>query len=233
MVLACKIHKHAYQCRINDVLNPKSLTRCPVCKKELDNSTLHAFNDGVTKAYVGQTTPEGHLILEHVGYRPTATDIRRGVRGGAVYRYKCANCGNTDAVAKGEHLKRPKMVTNCSACRSSAPRESINSHLRDKEKAMSSCQLYVSSVYFGDYIKIGISKDYDKRSAAGNKGNHLYDKKLTPEEHYKAGNVDLSYEDCYFLSPPFPRAWVFSILMSKSCCLLPNTLRLKNPYQKR
>ena len=207
----CKIHQTPFLCAPVSVLSKQSATGCPDCTQDAQRQHDKYRALAKTLKFVGKVTDDGHLILEHVGYRSTPAATKRGLPGKALYRYKCACCGNTEAVALGNDLKRPGHITGCSHCSVQHRKESIRLYLHNKQAAMAPSHLYVSSVYFGDYIKIGITKDYANRAAQGNRGNYLYDKNLTPEEHYKAGNVDLSYEDCYYLSPPFPRAWTFSI----------------------
>lgn len=201
----CKIHKKAYLASPNKVLDKTKRTQCRNCRRDYTKARQYEK----TISFVGQTTADGHLILEHVGYHATPSAIKKGKQGAALYRYKCVCCGDTEAVARGDHLKIPGHTPNCAKCRTKY--ESIETYLKNKERGKVPCQLYVSSVYFGDYLKIGISKDYDKRSAAGNSGNFYYDKNLTPEQHYRAGNIDLSYEDCYFLSDWYPRSWIYAI----------------------
>tara|TARA_R110002012_G_scaffold99148_1_gene237060 strand:+ start:540 stop:1757 length:1218 start_codon:yes stop_codon:yes gene_type:complete len=184
---------------------PGHIINCPECRSD----TRKAQNLAKTTSFVGQTTPDGHLILEHVGYKASPKEIERGEKGNALFRYQCGCCGNTEAVAHGESLKKLNHTPNCDKCRRKG--ESIKSHLRSKERAMAPCQLYVCAIYFGDYIKIGISNNYDRRSYEHNYGNPYFDKDLTPEEHYKAGNIDLSYEDLHFLSEWHPRSWIFSV----------------------
>ena len=139
----------------------------------------------------------------------TPSDIKRNRCGAPVYRYKCGNCGDDTHTARRDHLKRKGYAAGCKSCHTK--RESIERHLRNKKRALEPCQFYIADVYFGDYLKIGISKNYEQRAAAGNSGNPYYDSSLTPEEHYHAGNLDLAYEHCWFLSEPYPRAWIFSI----------------------
>lgn len=201
--------KHGeYEAQANAILN-HTTNRGPQCQGcQAENTARRNYE--ITLSRIGTTTPDGHLILEHVGYQAKAANKKAGLRGDAMYKYKCANCGNDQAVAKGGNLFNPTAKTDgCQECYTK--RETIERHRRNKAKAMEPCQFYVASFYFDSYLKLGISKEYETRAAAGNSGNMYFDKNLTPEEHYKAGNLDLSYEHCWFLSPEYPRAWIFAV----------------------
>ena len=187
------------------ILGYKRGNQCKDCQNE--NHRLRQYQ--ITLSKIGQTTPDGHLILEHVGYHATPYDIKKGKSGVALYRYKCAQCGNDQATARVNNLFTGGHTTHCGCQKSN--RESIAQHRRCKDKAMQPCNFYVADFYFSDYLKLGISNNYDRRAAQGNRNNPYFDKDLTPEEHTKANNIDLSYEHCWYLSPPFPRAWVFSV----------------------
>ena len=83
--------------------------QCPRCNA----AKAKARRDAITAAFVGQTTSDGLKILEHTSYNQTPADIKRGVIGRAVYRYLCPVCGNDQATARGEDLKRPGNTTHC------------------------------------------------------------------------------------------------------------------------
>lgn len=217
-------HTHgAYQASWNGVYCKSGThqgSQCPGCKA----AKTKARNDEITKAYVGVTTFDGHKVHELDRYHQSPSQKKKGSIGHAVYRYTCGACGNTEATALGLNLKIPGKTPGCDKCHSK--RETIERHLRNKKKATEPCQLYVSDVYFGDYLKIGISKDYERRAASGNSGNPYYDKNLTPEEHYQAKNLDLSYEHCWYLSSEYPRAWVFAaeqVILKKTMVFAPTT----------
>ena len=206
----CTVHG-AYFTQPAKVMERERGCQCKGCKYDRASLKAIVMNHVKTLALVGQTTADGHLILEHIGYKQTPRDIDKGSRGGAVYRYECCRCGSTVHSSLGNSLMQKGLVQGCKDCGQNNSHESINQHLKNKAKALEPCQFYVSEVYYGDYLKIGISKQYDKRSQIGNQGNPYYNKDHTPEEHYLADGIDLSYEHCWYLSPWFPRSWVFAI----------------------
>ena len=161
-----------------------------------------------TLGFVGCTTEDDHYISKHVGYYRSPVDKKKGLTGRALYQYVCGRCGNKEAIARGSSLKTPGNTQGCEKCHSK--RETINRHQNDKDFATGMCRFYIASVYSGKYIKPGISNDYNYRSKMGNFYNPYYDKSKSSKQNKAMGNVDLSYEQCLYLSEDMQRAWVFT-----------------------
>lgn len=223
--LYCKKHQEPFKVKIRSITNTKSRDYygCPHCKNENEayvekrKATQRKASNAARKAsrsypekFIGVVTPEGHVLTEFVEYHVSpSTQKSRGARGHMKFRFTCGFCGGT-GVAMKQHLLSDKKVV-CCGCTTTGKRESIASHLKHPDKGMKPCRLYIADVHYGDYLKIGISNNYERRSAQGNRDNPFYDPSHTPEEHYKADGIDLSYEHCWYLSPEFPRAWVFAV----------------------
>jgi hypothetical protein len=199
-----------YKATPNKVLLRNQGCQCNGCKADKSAVNKSSYHYQNALAFVGKLTADGHLITEHVGYQATPSAKKRGTKGDAKYRYTCARCGNTEAISVGNALKKPGNTPGCVKC-AQGRRETINSHLHRKGAEPKPTSFYIADVYYGDYLKLGISNNYERRAAQGNNNNPLFDKDLTPEEHFLAGNEDLSYEHCWFLSEPLPRAWVFAV----------------------
>jgi len=201
----CEKHG-SYEAPPHALLKENTGCQCQGCF----NDELAARKLEVTLSFIGQVTPDGHTILEHIGYHQSPSQKKKGRKGAALYLYKCGVCGDETSISLGNDLKKKGEITGCPKC-SSGRRESISTYMRHPEKGQKPCCLYVSNVYYGDYIKVGITNNYDRRSAQGNTNNLLYDSKLTPKQHYLAGNEDLSYEDLWFKSKDYPRSWIYAI----------------------
>jgi hypothetical protein len=135
-------------------------SQCPGCKAAKSGVMIKARQDKITAAYVGQTSPDGHQILEHVGYRQTPTHKKEGKQGAALYRYKCNVCGNEEAVSWGLNLKRPGHTTHCGCL---SIRDSRLTFSKSQAKANASCYTYLYTVIGGTGVKLGISKNPDSR----------------------------------------------------------------------
>ena len=127
----------------------------------------------ITAAFVGQTSPDGHLILEHIGYKATPSDVKNGKRGKAIYRYRCAVCGNEDAKGWGNALKKPGHTTHCGCL---SKRDSRLKFSRNKKAAQSPCFIYLFSTIGTSAMKLGMSKNVKRRVSQGKNSyeNELY-----------------------------------------------------------
>ena len=184
-------------------MTPNSASRgsgCPTCRSKLRSKQFKAQKDGVTAAFVGQTTQDGHLILEHVGYQKTNRAAR--------YRYQCGRCGGIGETS-GSNLKKPGEITGCGHC-SKPKRESISTHLRNKEWSNALCQYYIATVDDDLLLKLGITKDYDRRATNG-------------------PDPDRWYTSPLYISQKYPRCWVWTAEQ----IILKETEHLRAPIPER
>ena len=163
----CSVDGHEWEPRPVSIINEGK--GCPACK----HAAHKARKDAITAAFIGQTTPDGHVILEHVGYTQCPAQRRKGELGNATYRYRCAVCGNEEAVAAGGNLKKNGHTTHCGCQKSN--RESINKHLRNEKYANSLCMFYIWTLDYDSLVKIGITNNMKRRF-----GRNVYRKH--PEE---------------------------------------------------
>ena len=154
-------------------------SQCPGCRGDKSK----ARNGAITKAFVGVTTLDGHTILEHIGYHQTPSDKKKGWIGKAIYRYKCAVCGNEDATAQGNNLKIPGNTTHCGCL---GKRDGRLTFGKNEKKANQPCFFYIFSTVGGAAHKIGISNNVKRRASE-------------------------SYEQELFVSAPMPRASCWSL----------------------
>lgn len=170
---------------------PSALLRgagCPGCHNQRQVKRL---NDKAAEI-IGVTLASGHTPLEHVGYKNRPSN--RKVKGDAVYRYRCGNCGAEDHTATRPNLTR-KQCRYCPDCKSTAlTTESFPRFLRDKAWANSPCVFYVASVWFDEYIKPGIARDWGARAT-------------------RMGQYPVHQDYCgnYFCSHLIPRSWAYTI----------------------
>jgi len=149
--------KHgAYETRPHDVLREDQGSQCRGCKAEKSK----ARKDAITAEFLGQTTPDGHKILEHVGYKQIPRDIKIGRIGRAIYRYQCVVCGNTEATALGDSLKRLGNTTHCGCL---GKKDSAQTFQRSQSQHDRSCHLYVYDTIADTGLKIGIASNLSKR----------------------------------------------------------------------
>ena len=148
----CEVDGHEFQSTPDNLVNRKR--GCPACNA----AKTKARNDLITAAFVGQTTSDGHVILEHVGYKQTPYQKNKGEIGSAIYRYRCAQCGNEKAVAAGGSLKKNGHTTHC-GCLS----QRDSAHRFTRKEVTTTAQLYVYTVRGGTAWKIGIAQDHEKR----------------------------------------------------------------------
>jgi hypothetical protein len=137
----------------------------------------------ITKSFVGRTTDDGHLILEHVGYHQTARHAESGKTGDAKYRYRCGVCGNEDAIAQGNHLKRQGHTTHCGCL---AKRDTAYKFSNNPKAAERDCYIYLYSTVGGCAFKLGIAGNVRSRRTK-------------------------SYEDQLFVSQVLPRATAWAV----------------------
>lgn len=158
----CEKHGE-YEARADNVLNQEGIhhlgSQCLGCRAE----KTKARNAAITTAFVGVTTPDGHFILEHIGYHQKPRDKKKGTIGEAKYRYRCAVCGNEEAVANGYHLKAPGNTTHCGCL---SKRDSAIKFSRNKKAADAKCFLYLYSTINTSAMKIGIAKNVKARASA-------------------------------------------------------------------
>ena len=147
-----------YKARLSDILNPKHGCQCTRCKD--DKSKARKYE--ITKAYVGVTNIDGMTILEHTRYHQRPSDKKRGILGIAVYRYRCGVCGNENATAVGDNLKKPGHITHCGCL---GKRDGRLTFGRNHKKAESPCFFYIFSTVNGLATKIGISKNIKHRAS--------------------------------------------------------------------
>ena len=133
-------------------------SQCPGCS----NDATKARNDAITAAFVGQTSPDGHLILEHIGYHQAPSCKKLGRIGKAIFRYQCAACGSTEGKARGNDLKKPGNTTHCGCL---SKRDSRLKFTRSKKRASAPCHIYLFSTIGDTAMKIGIAKDVSKRAS--------------------------------------------------------------------
>ena len=177
--------KHgAYTTIANSVLRSKHGS-CMGCR----NEASAARNAAQRAALVGTTTADGHVILEHVGYYYETRANKKNKRH-AKFRYKCARCGNEQAIAHGRSLNTPGNTIGCTSC-SQDRRECIAKHLRNKKWANSLCQYYIATVDDDLLLKLGISNDYERRATQG-------------------PDPDRWYTSPLFISQKYPRCWVWT-----------------------
>ena len=50
----------------------------------------------LTASFVGQTTQDGLVVLEHVGYHATPSQKKKGKKGCSIFRFRCPVCGNEE-----------------------------------------------------------------------------------------------------------------------------------------
>ena len=137
------------------------------------------------KALIGQTTADGHVILEHVGFHQTPSDKKRDQIGKAKYRYKCAICGNEEAIATGNNLKKQGHTTHC-GCLKTKTKDTRLVFTRDEEWAESECYFYIFKCIANTAVKVGISNNPQTRKSK-------------------------SYEEQMFVSQRLPRAMCWAI----------------------
>ena len=65
----CTIHNIAYHIMPHSVLDKRRNTGCPECKKHSDTAQLAKANTQDLNDFIGQTTPDGHLVLEYVEHK--------------------------------------------------------------------------------------------------------------------------------------------------------------------
>ena len=114
--------------------------------------------------FVGQTTQDGVLVLEHVGYKASPSHVKKGDRGVAIYRYRCPVCGSEDKTAYGNNLKKPGHTTHCGCL---AKRDSRLKFSRNKRAAKTPCFVYLFSTIGTTAMKVGIAKDIKVRVRQG------------------------------------------------------------------
>nr|BDD46741.1 hypothetical protein 12 [bacterium] len=181
----CSVDGHKWEARPYHLVNQGH--GCPACSA----AKTKARNDAITAGFVGQTTPDGHVVLEHVGYKATPSERKRGEIGKAVYRYRCAQCGNEKATAQGRNLKKPGHTTHC-GCQSR--KDNFARFTRDHAWANKPTCFYIASVWYDLFVKPGISSSYNLRSDLG--GRYV---------------AHTEYQGNFFCSHLMPRAIVWTI----------------------
>lgn len=154
----CEKHGE-YEATPNKVLTQKGChlgSQCSGCSAE----KAKARKDVITADFVGKVSPDGHIILEHVGYYQAPSDKKRGCVGQAKYRYRCAACGSEDGVTTGADLKKPGHTTHCGCL---SKRDSAIKFSRNKRSADAKCFLYLFTTDYDGAIKVGITNNLKTR----------------------------------------------------------------------
>jgi predicted nucleic acid-binding Zn ribbon protein len=197
----CEDHReyNAQACHVLNQTDDHTGSQCPGCNAAKAKVETKARNDKITAAFVGQTTSDGHLILEHVGYRQTPTHKKKGRIGQAIYRYKCSVCGNEDAVARGVHLKTPGNTAHCGC---GSKRDCRIKFTQNEKKAEAPCFVYIFSTIANTGIKLGISNNI-KRRASENYDEQLFVSQSLPRStcwaveqvmHHRLRTLGLQYD---------------------------------------
>jgi hypothetical protein len=168
---------------LNNLLARTRGNLCSLCKAEcMARQVVNTFGDKAA-AFVGQTTKDGHVVLEHIGYHRSPCHIRTGELGDTKYRYRCFVCGSEDGIALGKALQRQNHTTHC-GCLST--RDSRLTFSKSEAKATAPCFVYVYSVLNNSGIKVGIAKNVQARASK-------------------------SYEQQLFVSQAMPRANAWAV----------------------
>lgn len=170
-------------------------SHCPGCSAARSKAQQYK----ITAAFVGKTTQDGHLILEHIGYKATPSKREIGNTGDALYRYRCGVCGNEEATGLGHHLKRPGHITHCGCL---SVRDSRLTFSQNVKKAEAPCFIYVFSTIANTGIKVGISNNI-KRRASENYDEQLFVSQSLPRAvcwsveqviHHRLRTLGLQYD---------------------------------------
>lgn len=181
----CEVDGHEWEAQPRSILNGHG---CRACMAAAFAEIIKTRQYKITTSFVGQTTKDGHLILEHSGYHQTPTHKKLGKVGNAKYTYKCGQCGGIGE-AIGNSLKTPGHTPGCKSC-SRGKRESIGKHLKNKRWANSLCHYYIYTVDDDLLLKLGISNDCDRRATYG-------------------PDPDRWYTSPLYVSQKYPRSWVW------------------------
>lgn len=154
----CLKDENTWLVRPADVLSGKG---CSSCKAAAQAIRQKAHNDAITAAFVGQTTEDGHLILEHVGYHQAPSDKKKGKIGHAKYRYRCGRCGE-EGEAVGYSLKKPGNTSGCKNC-VQARYDTLNKFIYKEGYGDSLCSFYIFTLDCDLLVKMGISMDVHHR----------------------------------------------------------------------
>jgi hypothetical protein len=169
---------HAWAPRPNDLLSGYG---CPKCQAVASSKRRR----DISRALVGTTNQDNVTALELKFVWKKDKSIKGGGCETARLRCRCPYCGNEEWWVTANNFQNSGNSTQC-GCQSTK-RENINTHLRNRKKAESMAMLYISPVWFDQYIKIGITNNFNKRS------------KLH----------EVPYDGAYFVSHLMPRAWVY------------------------
>jgi hypothetical protein len=171
---------------------------CKACQYEANSKAKRVL----TLCLVGTTNSDGVIALEARWEWGGGVSIKAGGTETARLRCKCPHCDNDQWWVWANSFKKKGHSTQCGCLKNQ--RENINTHLNNKRKAESPCHVYIAPVWDASFTKIGIAKDFEKRSRMH----------------------EVQYETPYFLSPELPRAWCYTaeqILLRETMNELPST----------
>jgi hypothetical protein len=174
----CQVCPKTWDPLVNNLLNGRG---CPSCHAAATRERLR----DISRALVGTTNKDNVTALD---IKFEWKNIRSRKAGGgetARLRCRCPHCGNEDWWVRASNFQKQGNSTHC-GCQK-VKRENINTHLNKKGWAEGKAMLYISPVWFDQFIKIGITNDFNRRSTAH----------------------DVVYDGAYFVSHLLPRAWVY------------------------
>ena len=191
-----------YKAKMNNIQNPKIGCQCPRCADDRRRASKYE----ITKEFVGVTTIDGHTILEHIGYYQSPNNDNKDRK--AIYRYKCAVCGDENGIAQGAHLKMEGRHKSC-GCQASG-KDSIQGFENQDGWANSDCYVYIADVD-SKYIKPGITNNLNTRASMS----------------------EGRYNDYLFVSPKLSRCEAWAIeqnLLSLTSDAMPTLDELPDEY---
>ena len=166
----CPIHGD-YETEANAVMSTKECHSGSGCKK-CSLERVKGLHEKTRASFVGQTTQDGLVVLEHVGYHATPSQKKKGKKGCSIFRFRCPVCGNEEKTGLIMNLKKPGQTTHCGCL---GKKDSRLKFSRSKTAAKSPCFIYLFSTVGTSAMKVGIAKDVRRRAS---KGKNSYENEL-------------------------------------------------------